>query len=406
MGNDLKHPHLPRYQGQPLKFRSAQIDDSIPSADLGKLSPGGFKVKATASETKDTVKTATLDFSSESLSAVDSAGKVTVLVPPDAKGLAENEGYFHDTFDTMAPEDIGDSAAWEFNRTFQGSGALGKSVSVTENLEYYMGGMHPETGSTFETFNVETGKQLKLTDLLTKKQFQGVVAEVEKRLPELTRTDDGETIEGSLYKPAAFTKVAQTQLSDHAALAKTVNENFLLSKGEDGKEVITVGWGGAHVLGGMRARFEFEAPKDASFKAKVGIGDEATNSAIAQMQAATESGRPDAIAAAVERADQVAKSIVFNPDSKRAVIDFGLLMNLRLKAQASSGGDSSGGLAISTPSDVADSLDNLKRSTPQKVKAATVQKALTALKTANGDETNAILDSLPGALAKLEPKQN
>jgi hypothetical protein len=147
---------------------------------------------------------------------------------------------------------------WFASRKFSTVGGAGHLASLAEtnarNLEA------DSNRTTYNTYDARTGNQVRLSELLTKKQLGEVVATVSKKLPGLKYADT--ELRGSAWPEAR----------DPKALAKAVDENFALTTGRDGKLKIEVLFeSGARVNGDLTAHFTFDAPTDKAFRAKVGL---------------------------------------------------------------------------------------------------------------------------------------
>ncbi len=247
-----------------VKLMSAKLTDDlgIPAAN-GFPAPKGFTVKLGDDKRQATQaladgRSATFAWDSATLSATGPDGKTIALKPKDEQGYAQALADFQDNFKGATKDDLQYQTMvdWESDRGFSGVGSAGKLMSVSEAVGDFTGGAHPNHGTQLETFDLATGKQVTLDQLLSKDQLNSIVNTIKATLPKL-KGEDG--IDGQTFQP-------------YQDLAKHVAENFAISTGKDGKPVITVAWeSGVHALGGVMATFNFAAPDDAAFRAKAGL---------------------------------------------------------------------------------------------------------------------------------------
>jgi hypothetical protein len=247
-----------------VKLVSAKITDDLGLGAVdGFPAPKGFTVtqgedKRSASQALVDGRTATFSWDSATLSAKGPDGKTIELRGKDDAGYTQALSDFTENFKAATKDDLQyqSMVEWDSERGFSGVGTAGKLMSVTESVGDYTGGAHPNHGSQLETFDLSTGKQVTLDQLLSKDQMASLVSTIKTALPKL-KGEDG--IDGQTFEP-------------YQDLAKHVAENFAISTGKDGKPVITVAWeSGVHALGGSMATFTFAAPDDAAFKAKAGL---------------------------------------------------------------------------------------------------------------------------------------
>lgn len=147
---------------------------------------------------------------------------------------------------------------WSAGRNLSSVGTAGKMISLQENTNDFMGGAHPNHATRTATFDASTGKQVKLDQLLTQQQMNGLVNEIAKKL---------DTLQG----PDGITGQDFNSLGDKAALREKINENFALVADKNGKVTIDLAWdSGIHALGGAMAHFQVDAPTDPQFRSRIG----------------------------------------------------------------------------------------------------------------------------------------
>jgi hypothetical protein len=254
----------PATKTAPLKMTKAVIDDGVFSSDVKVHGPKGTKISSNTAE--QTIKAkmsdgkfATGKFSGETLSIVDAAGKSKVLAST-AGTVAQAVKDYKEVAADMSHDVDRSSDDAEFSAHYAGAGNAGKLISVTENTEQWSSfQMHPNTSTELKTFDSRTGKQVQLSDLLSKGQFDSVVSQLKKALPGIKGArgmDEG--LDGATF-------------SLDGRERDVVNNNFALTTNSKGKVQIEVSWGsGIHAMGPAMAHFAFEAPTDAAFRAKIG----------------------------------------------------------------------------------------------------------------------------------------
>ncbi len=238
-----------------LELKSSAIEEV--GADQKFPTVAGYKLSTKELNYKESVpladgKKADFDYESESITAKGPDGKTRNLIGPNAAVLEQAKADFHDEFKPgqRLEEFVMPERSSYTNYSYAGS--AGKTVSVRGNYSSYSGGAHPNNGTDVRVFDLKTGKQLTLDKLLTKAQFDSIVAVATDQLNRLP--------EGELYQPEA------------ATFAEGIANGFALSKGADGKAQIEVSLPSyVHALGGMHAHLVFDAPTDAAFKQKVGL---------------------------------------------------------------------------------------------------------------------------------------
>lgn len=244
-----------------VKLLSASIGDG-PTAK-GFPAPKGFTVQTANDNRKESIKladgrTATMEWSSQTLTAKGPDGKTVTLVGKDNAAFDQYKADFKEAFEgvTKADLELSPMPDWSSERGFTGAGAAGKLLSVSQGVSDYTGGAHPNSGSSLVTYDTSTGRQVKLDELLSKEQFKAICDTITTALPKLKGEDD---VDGNAFQP-------------YQDMAAMVAENFSVSTDSRGKAQITVAWeSGVHALGGQMATFTFAAPTDAAFKQKVGL---------------------------------------------------------------------------------------------------------------------------------------
>jgi hypothetical protein len=132
--------------------------------------------------------------------------------------------------------------------TYTGVGSAGALMSLTR-INPADTFMKPSV-NRIQTVDARTGKAVKLSELLSKSQFQSIVAQVGSNLATI---DNSGAYEGG-------------------ANAAALDQNFALTTDSKGKVQIHLAWeSGVHGLAGTMAHFTFEAPTDAAFRAKLGL---------------------------------------------------------------------------------------------------------------------------------------
>ncbi len=244
-----------------VKLLKAKIDEGV-SGDTRLTGPKGYTIasepdKQTVTAKLADGKTATLQWDSATLSAKGPDGKTMVLRGKDVEGFKGVSSDFTDNCKATTKEDLamGGPMDWDSSRGFSGFGSAGKMLSITESNGDFTGGAHPNFGTQLQTFDLKTGRQVKLDELLTKEQFKSIVDTISTSLPKMKGPDD---IEGSSFMPVD--------------VADAVKNNFGLTTDAKGNPQIVVAFeSGIHALGGTQANFTFAAPTDAAFKAKIGL---------------------------------------------------------------------------------------------------------------------------------------
>jgi hypothetical protein len=240
-----------------LKMTKAAIDGMGVGNTKGKIvAPMGFKVDVSKGEAHVSAKlangkTVTGDFSGQKLTVTGPSGKAIVL-EDTTKDFASRSKEFKSEMAGFSKADLKDFEPMGHYSDcgFSGVGTAGKMMSIARSYDEFSGGAHPNNGADVATFDATTGKQVKLSDILSKSQVASVHSQIQKSLPKL---------EGS----ASF---------EFGSDPKYSNESFALTTDAKGKVQITVAWeSGVHALGGQNARFVFDAPTDAAFRSKIGL---------------------------------------------------------------------------------------------------------------------------------------
>lgn len=246
-----------------VKLLSAKIEELPGSEAL--VPPKGYAAmlgedKRSASMPLADGRTAKFEWDSATLSVKGPNGKTVELVAKDEAGFKGYQSDFNDNFKDLKKEDLEFTQPdWDSSRSYSGVGAAGKMMSVSENVGDYMGGAHPNHGSTLQTYDASTGQKVTLDQLVSKEQFQSIVATIAGTLPKLKGGAEAEGVAGETFSP-------------YQDMAKHVAENFALTTDTKGNAQITVAWeSGVHALGPLAASFTFAAPTDAAFKAKIGL---------------------------------------------------------------------------------------------------------------------------------------
>jgi hypothetical protein len=157
-----------------------------------------------------------------------------------------------------APKEEWMQLDWSSSNGVMGAGTAGKLFSVSEGGSYYSGGAHPSNGSAISTYDARTGQQVKLDQLLSPKQMNDLVNDIQARLDKMKGPDD--------IGPESFGAGG-----DKAQLRDTINSNFALSTDKNGKVKIDIAWeSGVHALSGLMAHFSVDAPTDQAFKTAIG----------------------------------------------------------------------------------------------------------------------------------------
>jgi hypothetical protein len=247
----------------PLKVSKGVIDDGPKISDKVAV-PKGYKAQVDTLADKQTAKihgkTATLDQELQNLSVTGPGGK-KVAIGGDAKKVID--GLKSDWSESVkdaqkAPPDEFMMLNWSSSSTVAGAGTAGKLFSVMSSASDFTGGAHPNSGSTINTYDASTGKQVKLDQLLTEKQMTALVNDIAKQLPGMS-TPDG--ILGQSFAGL-----------DKASLRETINENFAVSTDKNGKVKVDLAWeSGIHALGPAMAHFSVDVSNDAGFRSKAGI---------------------------------------------------------------------------------------------------------------------------------------
>jgi hypothetical protein len=148
---------------------------------------------------------------------------------------------------------------WSYGHHLSSVGTAGKMMSVQQNYNDYMGGAHPNHGTSTTTLDATTGKSVTLDSLLTQQQMNSLVNDIARRLDGMKGPDG--------IGPEAF-----SFNGDKAALRDTINKNFALVTDKSGKVKIDIAWdSGVHALGGTMAHFQLDAPSDQHFRSRIGL---------------------------------------------------------------------------------------------------------------------------------------
>ena len=246
----------------PLKITLATIDEG-PKTFEKVLLPKGFKgeLKTTTVNQKDKVydANASLELSSTTLNVTGPGGK-KFTIGSDG-GMAQLKTEWRSEVDAAkkAPKEEWTRLEWDSGTSISGAGTAGQLFSTMEGGSEYTGGAHPNHATALATYDARTGKQVTLDSLITPKQMNDLVNEVDRRISKMKGPDD---IGADSFGMGG----------DKAALRDTINKNFALSTDKSGKVKIDIAWeSGVHALGGLMAHVSVEAPTDAAFKKAAGI---------------------------------------------------------------------------------------------------------------------------------------
>ena len=226
--------------------------------------PTGYKTTAKTEKQVFTTpaadgRTANVEMSDEVVT-VSTKGHVPVQI------VGKDDQMFQDLKD-IAVEDAKDpipekELQYEAQNTVAGVGHVGKMMSVASSYYWDAQGPHPDYGMEYKTFDVRTGTQVHLDDVLSPAQFKAVVEQVEKQMKKI----DSEYPE---FEPV--NEANPGELPRYEDYANQVRDNFALVTAKDGRQYIRVGWeSGVHVMGDTAVRFTFSAPTDAAFEQKIG----------------------------------------------------------------------------------------------------------------------------------------
>ena len=245
-----------------LKISKANIGDGPHTTDAVSV-PSGFtsQLRELKQKDADTVhgKAVSIEQNIAQLDITGPGGK-KFTVGEGAAALKQNATDWRSEVGAAkkAPKEEWMQLDWSSDSGIRGAGTAGKLFSVSEGGSYYTGGAHPSNGSAINTFDARTGKQAKLDSLLSPKQMNDLVNDIQARLPKLKGPDD--------IGPEAF------GFQDKASLRDAINTNFALSTDKSGKVKIDIAWeSGVHALGGQMAHFTLDAPTDAAFRKNIGI---------------------------------------------------------------------------------------------------------------------------------------
>ena len=250
----------------PLKLSKAVISMDY-GMEKGFAAPKGVKVSVSTSTVRDSIKlpgnkTAHLECDYQNLSVTLANGKKVALVKSDA-AAKEMKEWFRADFTGLKKEDMGEYLPLEYSEStsVQGFGTAGKLMSIVGTTSQYTGGAHPNNGFALSTYDVNTGKELKLKDVLSKDQLAGIKKTITEKLKTLKGTGDAEGLDGTSFGGG-----------DAKYIADIASGNFAISTDKNGKASITIGIpAGFHAAGPTMALFTFDAPTDAAFKAKAGL---------------------------------------------------------------------------------------------------------------------------------------
>jgi len=205
-------------------------------------------------------RTAKVEWSDQVLNVSTKGQPAVQLVGKDEAGFEQLKEW--------AKEDAADpnensTLEYEGQNFVTGVGHAGKMMSVASGYYEDAGGAHPDHGTMYQTYDVRSGKQVHLDDVLSPAQFKSVVEQVQQKLPSINSewTDTFEPINAASPGDAPR----------YEDWANQVRDNFALVTDKDGRQYIRIGWeSGMTVLGDMAARFTFTAPTDAAFEQKIG----------------------------------------------------------------------------------------------------------------------------------------
>lgn len=245
-----------------LKITHAALDEGPKMLKTVAL-PKGYTAELKSLEQKesDTVHgtQVTLEQSSTQLNISGPGGK-KFSIGDNAKTFKETAKEWRSEVDAAkkAPKEEFMQLGWDNGASVTGLGTAGKLFSVSESGSSYTGGAHPNNFSGVATYDATTGKQVKLDSLLSPKQMNELVNDVDARLKKMQGPDDiGSEAFGAGDKPR---------------LRELINSNFALTTDKSGKVKIDLAWdSGIHALGGVMAHITLEAPTDAAFKKAAGL---------------------------------------------------------------------------------------------------------------------------------------
>ncbi|MBL9036916.1 MAG: hypothetical protein JNG84_00245 [Archangium sp.] len=249
-------PALPKFIGARFSIEQAG----------GLMAPKGMKLTSKTEKHTDTVKltggkTAKLEWTNQTLTVKNAAGKTVTLKSPPPQAYAEAQKEFRSAFKGLTKDELEfEPLTWEKQHSYGGFGAAGKMVSVRDYFGEYTGGAHPNGFTFLTTFNTETGKPVKLSELLSKPQIAAIAAALVKEQPKM-KSEDG--IDATMF---AFDDVSTKSMTDF------IDRSFALTTDSKGNPQIEIAWeSGMYALGGTMARFTFAAPNDPAFRAKIGL---------------------------------------------------------------------------------------------------------------------------------------
>lgn len=245
-----------------LKISKASIGDGPNTTDTVSM-PRGYTAQQRdlTQKDSDTVhgKAASIEQSIAQLDVSGPGGK-KFTIGNGAESIKQTAADWRSEVDAAkkAPREEWMQLDWSSESAIRGAGTAGQLFSTSEGASYYTGGAHPSHGSSVNTFDARTGQQVKLETLLSPRQMNDLVNDIQARLPRLKGPDD--------IGPEAFS------FSDKASLRDAINSNFALSTDKSGKVKIDIAWeSGVHALGGQMAHFQLDAPTDAAFRQKIGL---------------------------------------------------------------------------------------------------------------------------------------
>lgn len=249
-------------KAQSLKITHASIGDG-PKLDQKVSVPKGFtaEVKNLSQKDSDTVHgtKVSIEQDGQQLNISGPGGK-KFSIGSTAASLKQMGEEWRTEVDSAkkAPKEEWMQLDWSSSNGIQGAGTAGKLFSISEGGSYYSGGAHPSNGSAISTYDARTGQQVKLDQLLSPKQMNDLVNDIQARLDKMKGPDD--------IGPEAFGAGG-----DKAQLRDTINSNFALSTDKNGKVKIDIAWeSGVHALSGLMAHFSVDAPTDQQFKTAIG----------------------------------------------------------------------------------------------------------------------------------------
>jgi hypothetical protein len=251
--------------GGGLTISKAEIGDGPQTSEKLTLPKGYSQVSGSLTHSESMPladgRTAKLDINHATVSIKGPGGKSVEIAPSDQKEIADMKQWFQEEFKGKSKADLEFASfpEWNDDKTISGAGGAGKLTSVMISGNQYSGGAHPNHYTQVGTFDVTTGKQVKLDELLPKATVDKLATNVLARLQTMSGPD---SIEGSAFALGG----------DEKTIRDLINSSFALTQGKNGKVNIELTWdSGVHALGGLLAHFTVPAPDDAAFKAKIGL---------------------------------------------------------------------------------------------------------------------------------------